>query len=86
MKTVKFIDLSRRNDDKETKIKTNFETFDEIIERAVKKCYGKKCFFFRDNGITGGYYGQIFESLRPTKNNSQPGNSSVTGRIRIDIE
>ena len=86
MKTVKFIDLSSKNDNRSTRIKNNFETTDEMIERAVKKCYGKRCFFFRDNGLSQGYYGQIFESLRPTKNNSQPGNSSVTGRIRIDIE
>lgn len=60
------------------------ETKDEMIDRAVKKLYGKRCFFFEDSGLPG--YGQIFEAIRPTKNNSQPGNSSKTGRVRIDIE
>jgi hypothetical protein len=84
---INFTSLNRKDSDRSTGIRQlSGEKTEEIIDRAVKKCYGKKCFFSKDNGLHDGNYGQIFEALRPTKNNSQPGNSSVTGRIRIDIE
>lgn len=54
------------------------------IGRAVKKLYGARCFWFADSGLPG--YGQVFEALQPTKNNSNPGNSSVTYRVRLDVE
>lgn len=56
-----------------------------IIERAVEKVFGKPCFWWEDNGL-GLYYGQVMQALRPTKRNSNPGNSSVTSRIRVDVE
>jgi hypothetical protein len=84
---ITIVGLSKSDKTESTGIRANLlETTEEMIDRAVKKLYGKRYFFNRDNGLTGGYYGQIFEALRPTKNNSQPGNSSATGRVRIDIE
>jgi len=56
-----------------------------IIDKAVEKVFGKPCFWWEDNGL-GIYYGQVMQALRPTKNNSNPGNSSVTPRIRVDVE
>ena len=55
-----------------------------IIERAVEKIWGKRCFWWEDNGM-GIYYGQVMQALRPTKRNSNPGNASVTSRIRVDV-
>jgi len=60
------------------------ENESEAIGRAVEKLFGKRCFWFPDSGVPG--YGQVFEALKPTKRNSQPGNSSVTYRIEIDVE
>lgn len=54
------------------------------LERAVTKLYGSDCFWFADSGLPG--YGQVFRALRATKYNSNPGNSSVTYRVGIDIE
>jgi hypothetical protein len=54
------------------------------INRAIEKIYGKNCFWWADSGL-GVYYGQVMKALKPTKNNSQPGNSSVTYRMRVDI-
>lgn len=56
-----------------------------IIERAIEKIWGKRCFWWADSGL-GLHYGQVMEALRPTKNNSNPGNSAVTPRIRVDVE
>ena len=56
-----------------------------IIEKAIEKIWGKRCFWWADNGL-GLYYGQVMQALRPTKRNSNPGNSSVTSRIRVDVE
>lgn len=56
-----------------------------IIERAVEKVFGKRCFWWADSGL-GLYYGQVMQALRATKRNSNPGNSSVTSRIRADVE
>lgn len=50
------------------------------IGAAVIKRYGRRCWFQRDAGIRTGLYGQIFRSLGTN------GNTSVTDRIRIDIE
>ena len=55
-----------------------------LVGRAVAKLFGGRCFWFPDSGL-GYYYGQVFEALRPTKNNSQRGNSSKTNRVRIRI-
>lgn len=56
-----------------------------IIERAVEKVFGKPCFWWPDSGL-GLYYGQIMRALRPTKRNSNPGSTSVTSRIKVDVE
>ena len=56
---------------------------EEIIRKAVEKIYGKNCWWHPNSELDG--YGQVFESLRPTKNNSNPGNSSRTNRMRVDI-
>lgn len=60
------------------------ESRDEAIDRAVTKLYGSRCFWFADSGLPG--YGQVFESLRATKYNSNPGNSSRTRRVGIDVD
>ena len=54
------------------------------IDRASQKLFGKNCFFWHDSGLAG--YGQVMEALRPTKANSQPGNSAVTMRIAVDVD
>jgi|WetSurMetagenome_2_1015567.scaffolds.fasta_scaffold671065_1 hypothetical protein len=52
-----------------------------VIDRAVKKSFGKRCFWFGNyDNIT---YGQVFETLRPSKNDSNPGNTSRTEAIVI---
>lgn len=56
-----------------------------IIEKAIEKIWGKRCFWWADNGL-GLCYGQVMQALRATKLNSNPGNSSVTSRIRVDVE
>ena len=56
-----------------------------IIEKAVEKVFGKRCFWWEDSGL-GLYYGQVMQALRPTNRNSNPGNSSVTSRIRVDVD
>jgi DNA-binding XRE family transcriptional regulator len=56
-----------------------------IIEKAIEKVFGKTCFWWEDSGL-GLHYGQVMQALRPTKRNSNPGNSSVTSRIRVDVE
>ena len=58
---------------------------EEIIDRAVTKLFGADCFWFADSGL-GWDYGQVFRALPRTKNDSNPGNSSVTDRTRIDID
>lgn len=60
------------------------ENRETALDRAVTKLYGADCFWFADSGLPG--YGQVFQALRPTKNNSNPGNSSVTYRVGKDIE
>ena len=47
-------------------------------------CFGEG-FFFRDNGISTSdtWYGQIF---RPVSKRCGNGNSSVTNRVRVDVE
>jgi len=60
------------------------ESESEAIDRAVVKMFGSRCFWFPNHGVPG--YGQVFEALRPTKYNSNPGNSSQTSMIGIDAE
>ena len=55
-----------------------------IIERAVEKIWGQSCFWWEDSSM-GLYYGQVMQALRPTKRNANPGNASVTSRIRVDV-
>lgn len=54
------------------------------VQPAVTKMYGADCFWFANHGVPG--FGQVFRALRATKNDSQPGNSSVTYQVGIDIE
>lgn len=60
------------------------EIRDDIIRMAVEKRYGRRCFWLPDSGL-GWRYGQVFQSLRSTKRDSNPGNSSVTSRVRLDL-
>jgi len=60
------------------------ETAEQAITRAVEKLYGDSCFWFANSGMPG--YGQVFEALRATKNNSNPGNSSQTSMVGITVE
>jgi hypothetical protein len=60
------------------------EIRDLIIDKAIIKMWGKNCFWFADNGL-GWDYGQVFEALRSTRNDSNPGSTSRTNRVRIDI-
>lgn len=63
----------------------SYETkLDYVIRLAVEKVYGKNCFWWPDSGL-GWRYGQVMRSLKPTKHNSTPGNTSVTNRISIDV-
>lgn len=58
-------------------------SLEEVVDLAVKKFYGKKAFFWQDNGLKDqGIYGQICEPL-PAKLGG--GNTCLTGRVRIDI-
>jgi hypothetical protein len=87
--SVEFIALAESNYNRGTNIvwKNKDEDGDEFvnkddedtynIERAVKKTYGKRCFWHPDSGL-GLFYGQVFETLKH-------GNSSRTGKTRIDI-
>jgi hypothetical protein len=54
------------------------------VERAVEKLFGRRAFWF------GGYndvsHGQVFEALRPTKLNGNPGNTALTPTVRLDVE
>lgn len=68
-----------RADDYTGKITTT-----SIINQAVEKMYGPRCYWWADNGV-GPEYGQVMEGLKATRNNSNPGSCSVTYRIRVDI-
>lgn len=61
---------------------SNHKTNDkhEAIRRAIKKHFGTRAGFFRDNGINSGIYGQIGHSVG---NNCS---TMDTGRVRIDIK
>jgi hypothetical protein len=56
----------------------------EAISRAVHKHFGKRAFFHRDSGIRHGYYGQIFRNI--TRSGETFTATSVTGRIRVDVD
>jgi len=56
----------------------------DAIGRAIKKHFGRTCFFQRDSGLPVGYYGQIFRTV--TRSGETFSASSVTGRVRIDVE
>ena len=53
------------------------------VEKAVKKLFGARCFWFGDFSQIS--RGQVFEALQPTKNNSQPGNSSKTNIVYLSV-
>ena len=50
----------------------------DALDRAIKKAYGKKAFWWEDNGARG--YGQV---CRPSL---YGGNDCITPRIGIDVE
>lgn len=51
----------------------------EAINTAIHKLYDKKTSFFRDSGLSFGFYGQLIKSL-PTG-----GYVCITDRVRIDV-
>lgn len=56
----------------------------EVADLAVKKIFGRRAFFWQDNGLRDcGLYGQACE---PVSQKWGGGNTCLTGRIRIDIE
>ena len=54
------------------------------VERCVRKIYGRNAFWFGEYEQLD--RGQVFRALRPTKRNSNPGNSAVTPTILIDVK
>ena len=59
-------------------------TKEQAINLAVRKFYGKRAFFWRDNGLRyEGIFGQICE---PLSQKLGGGNTCITGRVRIDID
>lgn len=56
---------------------------DAAIEQAVRKLYGKRCFWFANADMP--IRGQVFEALRPTKRNSNPGNTAKTKTIMVGL-
>lgn len=59
-------------------------TKEQAINLAVRKFYGARAFFWRDNGLKHeGIFGQICEPLSPKWGG---GNTCLTGRVRIEIE
>jgi len=57
---------------------------EEIADLAVKKFFGRKAFFWRDNGLRDcGLFGQVCE---PVSKKWGGGNTCLTGRVRIDID
>lgn len=55
----------------------------QAVEKGAEKLFGRRCFWFPDSGLDG--YGQVFEALKPTRNNSQPGNSSKTNKTSLSV-
>lgn len=54
---------------------------EKIIEAAIKKLFGKPCFWHGDSGLGQFEYGQVF---KPIKNDH--GNTSVTQVVFVDIK
>jgi hypothetical protein len=95
MRGYKVTFMNCKTEQKKRWTKVEIETIDElclyprewvaqIIDRAVERVYGKSCWWWPDSGLGLGY-GQVMYALHPTKRNSSPGNSAVTGRVRLDI-
>jgi hypothetical protein len=75
---ITFYDLSTKHDNRETGIrKLPHEDRMMMIDRAVKRLYGKHCYWIATYGI-GWNYGQVF---KPEIGE----NVAITGKIRIDI-
>lgn len=79
--TVRVVECSSREDRIDVTTRLNLATHENMVEKAVRKLFGKSCFWFADNGL-GPLYGQVF---RPVDQKHGGGNTSVTGRARIDF-
>ena len=80
--SVRIMECTSREDRVDLTTRINLATHEDVIEKAVKKLFGKSCFWQQDSGL-GRYYGQVF---RPVDRKYGGGNTSVTCRARIDIE
>ena len=84
MTTTFDVVITELRDDRPTKrASVDAENIHEAQGKAVQTLYGKRAFLQRDSGIATGIYGQIFRSLNPINRREA---TSVTGRVRIDIE
>ena len=72
-------------DEDEFPFDSEYDAKNALINKAANKIYGPRCYWWADSGL-GINYGQVMESLRSTKNNSNPGSSSKTYRMRVEIE
>ena len=54
-------------------IKADGETYDQLVQRAVRKVYGQACHWWQDSGL-GLQYGQVVH-----------GSNCITGRVRVDF-
>jgi len=81
MKTVTISECKSNGKIWESRHKT--ENDELAIEKAIKKQFGENAGFHRDTGLADiGMYGQIAVPI-----GKQPGQSStITGRVRIDVE
>ena len=59
------------------------ENSDEARTIGIQKMFGRQCFWFANYSLPG--YGQVFQKLRSTKRNSNPGNSAVTYQTYLEI-
>lgn len=72
---VTFTTCDREKTTRETTMRRKREESNaELIQRAVRKVYGRSCHWWRDSGL-GLYYGQVVK-----------GSNCVTARVRVDLE
>jgi hypothetical protein len=78
-KTVTFTPCGHGDTEKKTRMLRKHEESDaELIQRAVTKLWGRRCWWWADNGL-GLFYGQVMELV------GQGQNTSRTYRMRVDI-